>query len=466
MRATRRDAVRLLRDGALALSRVEEAGIRIDVGLLDRTIEKVKRRIDTLSERLKQSEEWKEWKRAFREKASMGSRLQLVKVLKRMGHEFAEQTRSGTRERADRVSLERLDVPFVRDYLEVEKLKKLRGTYLLGVRREVVDGLLHPFFNLHTVVTYRSSSDRPNFQNIPIRDKRVGKLIRRCFIPRDGHVLVEVDFKQLEVSISTAYHRDPVMIHYLETGYDFHRALAAELYMLTEEQVNDEVRYCAKNKFVFPEFYGSYFAQCAPDLWNAIDGMRLTVDGKPLREHLAEQGIMKLGRAKSKWERDGAGNTGWIDTDNGTFVDHVRDVEERFWGERFKVYAQWKKDWWEMYLKRGWFDLLTGFREEGLYKRNDVINHPVQGTAFHCLLWSLIQTVKWLVKNKMRSKVVGQIHDSMLADVHHGELDDFLAEVKKITTVRLREQWDWIPVPLAVDVAIAEENWFEKRKME
>jgi len=462
MKAIREDARRLMLDGALALSRVEESGIRIDVDLLDRTIAKVSRRIEALTERLKDGEEWAEWRRAFGLKASLGSRLQLSKVLKRMGHELSgEKTRSGSREKTDKLSLERLDIPFVRDYLEVEKLKKLHGTYLLGVRREVVDGLLRPFFNLHTVVTYRSSSDRPNFQNVPIRDKMIGKLIRQCFVPRKGHVLVEVDFKQLEVSISTAYHRDPRMIEYLETGYDFHRSLAAELYMLEEGEVSADVRYCAKNRFVFPEFYGSYFAQCALSLWEAIDSMELrTVGGRPLKEHLAEQGIVRLGETRSDWRK------GRIETEGGTFTGHVREVERVFWSERFPIYAEWKERWWQKYLKRGWFELLTGFREDGLYKRNDVINHPVQGSAFHVLLWSLVEMVKWLSKNKMRSMVVGQIHDSMLCDVHRSELDDFLVKVREITSVRLREAWQWIVVPLTVDVAIAEENWFEKRSVE
>ena len=464
MKAVRGDAYKLMHEGSLALSRVEENGIRIDVERLDQTIEKVGRRIDLLSDRLKQSEEWREWKRMYGGKASLGSRPQLAKVLKGMGHSLDEETRTG-REKTSKVVLERMDAPFVRDYLEVEKLKKLHGTYLLGVRREVVNGLLHPFFSLHTVVTYRSSSDRPNFQNIPIRDKLIGKLVRRCFVPRPGHVLVEVDFKQLEVSISACYHHDPVMIEYLETGYDFHRATAAELYMLDEDEVSDEVRYCAKNKFVFPEFYGSYFVQCASSLWGAIDSMGLTANGRSLKEHLAERGIVELGVARSKWDRDGQGNTGWIDTDGGTFVDHVRDVEQRFWGERFKVYARWKKDWWEQYLRRGWFDLLTGFREEGVYKRNDAINHPVQGAAFHALLWSLIETVKWLSRSKMRSMVVGQIHDSMLADVHRDELEEFLSTVRELAMEKLRRAWSWIVVPLAVDVAVAEENWFEKRKV-
>jgi len=324
MVAVREDARRLMHEGSIALSRVEENGIRIDVALLDETIRRVKDRIDDLNDGLKKNDEWKEWVKRFGSKASLGSRDQLIEVLKKMGHELhGEKTKKGEREKADKLSLERLDLPFVRDYLEIAKLEKLHGTYLLGIRGEVVRGLLHPFFDLHKVITYRSSSSRPNFQNIPIRDKMVGKLIRRCFIPRDGYVLVEIDFKQLEVSISAAYHRDPRMIKYLESGYDFHLALAAELYMLEENKVTKDIRYCAKNKFIFPEFYGSYFAQCAPSLWEAISMMKLSVDGIPLKEHLSRQGIHKLGKVVSDWK------TGRIKTEEGTFMDHVRDSRKR-----------------------------------------------------------------------------------------------------------------------------------------
>lgn len=593
MKATREDARRLMHDGALALSRVEENGIRIDVDRLERTIAKVGSRIKELDEELKKTDVWREWKKTFGGKSLLGSRQQLVEVLKKMGHKLSgERTRSGVRERADREVLERLDLPFVRRFLELEKLKKLHGTYLLGIRKEVVDGLLHPFFNLHTVLTYRSSSDRPNFQNIPIRDKLIGKLIRRCFVPRDGHVLMEVDFKQLEVSISACvvgstlvqtadgpmaiedvvesvrvgrrvfvhgydedvgqivpalvldggmtreraevwrmeldngrvvdatpdhrfmlreggfaplidllpgtvlfpnlkvkrarflgffdvfnlnvervhnycleagvvakncYHRDPRMIEYLETGYDLHKAMAAELYLLDEDQVTSEARYCAKNKFVFPQFYGSYYARCAPALWEAVDAMKLTTkDSVGLKEHMASRGITALGDVSPG--RDGGRRT----ITGNTFMEHVRRVEQRFWGERFKVYSEWKERWWRQYLDRGWFELLTGFREDGIYSRNDVINHPVQGSAFHCLLWTLIETVKWMARNKMRSMVVGQIHDSMLCDVHRSELDDVVAKVRELATERLPEVWRWIIVPLAVDVEVAEENWFEK----
>jgi len=117
-------------------------------------------------------------------------------------------------------------------------------------------------------------------------------------------------------------------------------------------------------------------------------------------------------------------------------------------------------------LKQGWFDLLTGFRIAGVYGRNDVINYPVQGVAFHCLLWSLVRLVKWLKKNRMKTVIVGQIHDSIVADVHPDELDDFLAMAKRVMTGDIRKHWGWIIVPLEIEAESSETNWFDKRKVE
>lgn len=464
MKATTREAYRLMHDGALALSRVESNGIRIDVDRLDGTISKVERRIENLTNKLRDSEEWKTWKEMHGQKAKLSGRQQLASVLQRMGHRWTEKTEKGNVKMDQRV-LEEMDDPFVESYLEIEKLKKILGTNLKGIRREVVDGFIHPSFNLHLVKTYRSSSDSPNFQNLPIRDKLSGKLVRTCFVPRKDHVLVEIDFSGLEVRIAACFHKDPVMIEYIETGYDMHREMAAELYKIDPEDVTKEMRYCAKNMFVFPQFYGSWFGDCAPNLWKAIDKYDMEVGAVPLKGWLEDKGIGLLGRPVSRWGTGRTnGETGRIETESGTFVDHVRGVEELLW-KRFDVYARWKEDWHRKYLQRGWFDLLTGFRESGVYKRNDVINHPVQGSAFHCLLWCLIELVKWTERSRMKSKVVGQIHDSIVADVHRSELDDYVEKARELMTKKIREAWDWIIVPLDVDVEVGEKNWFEKKEL-
>ncbi len=107
----------------------------------------------------------------------------------------------------------------------------------------------------------------------------------------------------------------------------------------------------------------------------------------------------------------------------------------------------------------------TGFRVSGVYGRNDVLNGAIQGSAFHCLLWSLIELVKWMRKKKLKSKVVGQIHDSLVMDVHKSEFDDVISKTVDVMTKDLLATWDWIIVPLEVEAECSETNWFEKKEV-
>jgi len=380
---TTRDAYRLMHDGALALAEVESHGMRIDTKRLDETIKRTTKQIDRLTEQLKEDEVWRAWKKRYGIKANLGSRPQLAKVLQELGYETKGRTKT-KRPRMDQASLETLDLDFVRKLLEIEKLKKLKSTYLMGVRREVVDGFLHPSFNLHLVVTNRSSCDSPNFQNIPIRDELVGKLIRKCFIPRDGHVWVSIDYSALEFRICACHWMDKQMIAYAsDPALDIHRDMAAECYMVEPEDVPKQVRFYAKNQFVFPTLYGSYYVNTTRNLWNVIGtaGLKLN-DGTPLERHLARNGIKRMGHCNPR-----------TDPEPGTFESHIRKVENRF-NKRFPEWAVKKEEWWEQYQQRGWFPMMTGFISQGLYSRNDLYNHPIQGPAFHCLLWSLIQLVR------------------------------------------------------------------------
>ena len=89
-------------------------------------------------------------------------------------------------------------------------------------------------------------------------------------------------------------------------------------------------------------------------------------------------------------------------------------------------------------------------------------------TRLFTQLWSLIQLNRWLRKNKMRSKIVGQIHDSIVADVHEDELEDYLAQAKQIMTQDLLKKWKWIIVPLDVEAEVTpvDGTWYEKKERE
>lgn len=447
---------KLLHQGAVALSQVETNGIKIDAKRLRHTQGQLAKEISNLRQELTTDPLFRWWRKRFGTRANPSSRDQLGTILfEELGltpTKFTEKGKPAT----DEEVLQDIDHPYVQKVLRYLKLEKTLGTFIKGIENELApDGRIHPVFSLHTARTYRSSSDSPNFQNFPVRDKEISKMVRRLLVPSEGCVLVENDFKGIEVVVSAAYHKDPNFISYITSpGKDMHRDMAAQIYMLEPSQVTQDIRYGAKNKFVFPQFYGDFYLSCAKSLWEWIRKGRLKgPDGKSLYHHLKNQGIGELGACDSGQEPV-----------PGTFEHHIRGVERDFWNQRFRTYGQWRKEWFLRYQRNGYFDLLSGFRVYGVFPRNAVVNYPIQGSAFHCLLWSLIQVCKGLRQRKMKSKVVGQIHDSLIAEVPLEELTEYLLLVEEITMQRLPRHFTWLVVSpeIEYEICLPGTSWFDK----
>ena len=451
------EAYDLLHQGAIVLAEVESNGMCIDVEYIERTIKRTTRRVNRMVETLQTSEVGKLWKETFGSQMNFGSNEQLGTILfGKMGFTCPKKTKGG-KFSTDEESISTVDHPFVSEYLEVKKVKKAVNENLRGILREVVEEKIHCFFNLHTVQTYRSSSEAFNFQNIPIRDPYISQLIRQAFIARPGRQLIEIDFSGAEVRVGACYHKDPVMIEYiLDPAKDMHRDMAMECFQLPQSEITKPIRHCGKNQFVFPEFYGDWYKDCAKIMWKSVDKIPLvTTSGKSVREHLNSLGMGQLGDLESK---EGPAP--------GTFADRIRQVEAKFWGERFRVYDQWKKNWFEEYRHKGWFETLTGFVCQGYMERNQVVNYPVQGSAFHCLLWSLIRIQNEIHRRGMKTMICGQIHDSMVCDVVPEERDEFIEMCHQTIRTRLPRRWEWLIVPMEAEVEASPVGgtWADKKK--
>lgn len=448
MKPASRDAYRLLHEGSLALTRMESNGLPIDCAALDAALADISARIKDQEDRLREMPEYKEQRKRFGVKAKLGSREQLADIYYNvMGYPGGIVNPETGKLSLDDRALKELGTPYAKLFQHTQKLHKLRGTYLMGFKNELCNGRVHAFFNLHKVVTYRSSSDSPNLQNIPIRDPDIGRAIRGIIKPHeDDKVLVEIDYSALEVHIAACYHRDPTMLEYLETGHDLHKDMAIECFKL--DKIEKPIRTQTKGLFVFAAFYGDYWASISRNLWKFAESHTMD-SGKQLVDHLHEKGIVGLGQENPP-------------TPN-SFMKHIHDVESDFWGRRFRVYDQWKKDWHREYLRNGYINTLTGFRIWGVFKRNEVINSPVQGAAFHCLLKSIIEMTKRIMQRKMRTKLIVQIHDSLVAEVPRDELDDYIEMANEVMTKWIRKVWPWIIVDLKTEIEIAEGSWATKK---
>ena len=146
--------------------------MRVDMAYIERKKEFLTRKIDYLEQELYTTPFFKQWEEFAGGKVNINSNPQLSKFLYNKGGlnlPIKVTTESGQGS-TDKDTLTQLNIPALNLMLEIRKIKKIRDTYLDAFAREQVDGYVHPVFNLHLVRTYRSSSDSPNFQNIPKRD--------------------------------------------------------------------------------------------------------------------------------------------------------------------------------------------------------------------------------------------------------------------------------------------------------
>jgi len=444
LRGRLRDANKFFLKGLIALSNAEDHGIRMDENYYNRTHSELTERIKTLEKELLTSKE----AQLFREKTRRPLNLKSVKDLRELFYDIlklepVKLTAKGGPS-VDHDVLVTMGNEFASKLAELRKCLKLRDTYLSQFRREIVNGKMYPTFNLHVARTYRSSSELPNFQNIPKRDKEAEKVTRSGILPSPGFRICEVDYSAIEVRIAACFTCDPVLVAYInDPNSDMHRDQAKELFIVDDNQVTKELRYYAKNGFVFPEFYGSYYKSCARNLWEeVVEGGVVTGEGITVKEHLKREGI----KSYEDFER------------------HVQEVEERFW-ERFKVFKQWQEDVVEFYKRKGCVEMFFGFRRSGYLSRNQIINTPIQGTAFHCLLWSLITLDEIRRKEGWRTSFMGQIHDSIVIDMDPLEQDYVLEVIHRVMCEDIRKEHPWIIVPLEIEVELApiDRSWYEKR---
>ena len=461
---TTSQAYQLLHDGALCFADCERHGIRIDVPYFEKQLKHIQRRLDYEFDKfnkLPEVIEWGQWCNSKNLKLSIDSPQQLQHVLYiQMGHTPMVFTDTGNPSTNDE-AMNLIGDTFCKTVTTIKRLQKLKNTYIRNIIDETVDGVLHPFFNLHTVTTYRSSSSSINFQNQPKRDKESSAIIRKGFRPFPGARIYEFDFKGAEISTCACLHRDPNMISYLEDSTkDMHWDLAREAYKLDDKDKTKGVRYMGKNGFIFPQFYGDYWKNCAESMWEAtLHNDFVTADGTLVRDKMYERGITRLGKMLKR-----KGQSKIVEyPEPGTFLEHIKNIEDYFWHTMFPVYNQWKEDVWEQYQKRGYIDLITGFRCSGVMRKNQATNIPVQGPSFHITLWTMIQVNRELQKRGMRSALMGQIHDAVLANVYPEEEDEVIELVHNYSTLNVKKHWDWIIVPLVIEGERSDidGNWFE-----
>jgi DNA polymerase-1 len=441
----------LFHNGILSFADTEYDGILVDKNYYDSVEKEIEKDIQELYKKLANSDEAKKFETIIGRPVDIGKKDD-VKIATKdlsvlfynvLGFKATKFTAKGNKPSIDEEALSEFDSDFARDLLKLRKLFKIRNTYLAQMKREICDSKIHPSFDLHIPETGRSSSSRPNLHNIPKREDIARDIVRKGIIPSLNNKLLEVDYKTIEVRIMACYTHDPVLIKYInDPTTDMHRDQAMTIFMLDENQVTEPIRQIGKNGFVFPEWYGDYYKACAKSCWK--EGIILkTKDDILIKDHLSKYNVKSYVQ----------------------FEEHMKQVEKAFW-DLFCVTKEWRDYEIDFYGRHGYVDSFFGFRRNGYLRRNQICNAPIQGSAFHCLLWSYIKLNRIRKEEGWKSKIILQVHDNIVFDLDLTEEKHIKAIVEKVMCKDIVEEHPWLIVPLEVKMeeSFANGSWADVKK--
>lgn len=458
-----KNAYRLFHEGVTALAEIEITGLPVSLDKLRENSLEIKREIRETESQMRGTDVYGVVRNKYKKNAGTGSRTQLAWVLyehfKLPGAELSEDGGYKFDKETVVAIQESPETPEeIRDYLtmfsRVQKLQTISSTFIDGLSKECVNGRVHGFIGLHGTKTYRGSADSPNLNNLPSRDAEASRYVKGAVVPRPGYHIVEIDYSGLEVSVATFYHKDPTMIRIITEQLDPHTNFAEKSYFVTKEwrdankDLAKKLRHQAKTG-VFAMQYGDVYYSVAVNMWKMVKHPEV-------RSLLASRGITKLG---VHYE----GKKAIIDESSGTFVRHMKSVDSHYWNVLHPVYDQWRKDFWNEYLRKGYFFNYLGFRFHGVFKRNEVINFPVQSVGFGILLWSIIRINKEIKRRGMKVRICLEIHDSLVAECPEDELEEFVSMCKEIMIEHTREAFSWMIFPLRAEVEHSPVSWHDKK---
>ena len=308
------------------------------------------------------------------------------------------------------------DHRIARDILEFRELQKLKSTYtdalpLLICER---DGRVHTSYNQAVAATGRLSSTNPNLQNIPIRTER-GREIRKAFVPRnEEYVILSADYSQIELRIMASFSKDENMIEAFRNNIDIHAVTASKVFKVSLDQVSSEMR--RKAKMVnFGIIYGISAFGLA---------QRLDIPRKEAAE-IIEAYFREFPAIKR-----------YIDESVG----RARELEytQTVLGRR-------------RYLR----DINSRNMTVRGYAERNAVNAPLQGTAADMIKLAMIGIHEQIKKEKMRSRMILQVHDELVFDAHRGEVEALKQMVEQVMKNALP-----LEVPMEVGLGTGE-NWLE-----
>ena len=308
------------------------------------------------------------------------------------------------------------DNPIVKDILEWRQMVKLQSTYIDALPNQVDSktGRVHTEYMQTVAATGRLSSNNPNLQNIPIRTER-GKQIRKAFIARDeNYTLVSADYSQIELRIIAALCGEENMIAAFKNNEDIHKSTAAKVFNIPLEEVTSAQRSHAKTVN-----FGIVYGVSAFGLSNQTNLSR-----KESAE-LIDAYYKTYPKLKSfiSDQVDFARENGYVETISGRRR-YLKDINS------------------------------ANAIVRGGAERN-AVNAPIQGSAADIIKIAMINIHKKLKSENWQSKMLLQVHDELVFDVHNSELQ----KIQPMIKYEMENAFKMI-VPLEVEIGSGK-NWLE-----
>ncbi len=304
----------------------------------------------------------------------------------------------------------------IRNILDYRELQKLKSTYVdaLPALISPTDERIHTSFNQAVTSTGRLSSTNPNLQNIPIRTAR-GREIRKAFVPQDVHYTIfSADYSQIELRIMASFSGDPTMIEAFRQGRDIHASTASKVFSIPLEDVSSEMRRKAKT-INFGIIYGISAFGLAQRL-----GIPRREGAEIIDAYFREFPLVKQ----------------YMDN----IITQAREKEyvETILGRR-------------RYLR----DINSRNQTDRTFAERNAINAPIQGTAADIIKVAMVQIHDFLKQEKLRTRMILQVHDELVFDLHQDETDRVKSKVEELMK-------NAIPLAVPMEIGMGTGiNWLE-----
>ncbi len=392
------------------LAYMEFVGFRVDTNVIDSLGTHFQEKISSLEKGI--------YEKAG-ESFNINSPKQLSVILfEKLGLPVIKKTKTGISTDAEVLDKLKSEHEIVDLIIEYRQMVKLNSTYVEGLKNVVSEktGRVHSVFNQTITSTGRISSTEPNLQNIPTRTEE-GRELRKAFVADEGFVLCDADYSQIELRVLAHLAGEQNLIDAFAHNEDIHTKTASQVFHVDMEDVTPEMRNRAK-AVNFGIVYGISDYGLSRDL-----NITRKEAGRYIDNYLSYFGSIDkyMKNIVEQGKKDG-----YVTTYFGRrrYIPELssRNFNIRSFGERI------------------------------------ALNTPVQGTAADIIKAAMVGVYRRLKKNKMKSRLILQVHDELIIEAYEPELES----VKKILKEEMENVVDGFSVQLKSDINVGN-SWYEAK---